>query len=180
MKLTITVHNLHQTVTDPLKTASVQVAIRKCVTSTPLKKKSHSGINIFSKVKVLCVNCQSLQKAEKQARCYALLEQHDPDIVVGTESRLHKDILDSEVFPSSLGFNPQIRRDRPPGIKSKGGGVIILVSQRLIVTEQPQLATDCEIPWARVHVIGAKPLLIAAYYRQPDEDQASAEELEKL
>ena len=96
---------------------------------------------------------------------------------MGTESWLHKDILDSEVFPSSLGFNPPIRKDRPPG--NKGGGVFILVSQRLIVTEQPHLATDCELVSAKVQVVGAKPLLIAAYYRPSEHDQVSAEELKK-
>ena len=98
--------------------------------------------------------------------------------MIGTESWLHKGILDSEVFPSSLGFNPPIRRDRPPG--TKGGGVFILVSQRLLVTEQPNLATDCELVWAKVQVVGAKPLLIAAYYRPSEHDQVSAEELKKI
>ena len=124
------------------------------------------AIDKFSKLKVLGINCQSIQSVEKRAQFYALLEQHNPDIVIGTESWLHKDILDSEVFPSSLGFNPPpppIRRDRPPG--TKGGGVFILVSQILLVTEQPNLAADCELVWAKVPVDGAKPLLIAAYYR---------------
>ena len=100
--------------------------------------KQNITINKFSKLKVLNINCQSVHIVEKRARFYALLEQHNPDIV-GTESWLHKDIPDSEVFPSSLGFNQPIRRDRPPGTKKKGGGVFILVSQRLIVTEQPIL-----------------------------------------
>ena len=84
-------------------------------TSTPVKMKQTSAINKFSRLKVLSINCQSIQSVEKRARFYALLEQHNPDIVVGTESWLHKDILDSEVFPSSLSFNPPIRKDRPPG-----------------------------------------------------------------
>ena len=109
--------------------------------------------------------------------CYAFLDYHKPDIVVGTESWLHKDIPDCEVFPSFLGYNPPIRRDRPGD--TKGGGVFILVSQRLIVSEQPQLSTDCEIVWAKVQVVGAKPLLIAAYYRPSEHDQVSAGEFEK-
>ena len=88
---------------------------------------------------------------------------------------MHKDIPDCEVFPSSLGFNPPIRKDRPGD--TKGGGVFILVSQRLFVSEQPQLSTNCEIVWAKVQVVGAKPLLIAAYYRPSEHDQVSAEEL---
>ena len=86
--------------------------------------------------------------------------------MIGTESWLHKDIPDCEVFPASLGFNPPIRKDRPGD--TKGGGVFILVSQRLVVSEQPLLSTNCEIVWAKVQVVGAKPLLIAAYYRPLD------------
>ena len=54
-----------------------------------------------------------------------------------------------------------------------------MVSQSILVTEKPDLATDCELVWAKVHVVGAKPLLIAAYYRPSEHDQVSAEELKK-
>ena len=111
--------------------------------------------NQFSKLKVLCINCQSIQSAEKRARFYALLELHKLDIVVGTESWLHKDILDSEVLPSSLGYNLPIRRNK--STDSKGGEVFILVSQRLVVSEQPKLSTNCEIVWANVEIVGITP-----------------------
>ena len=146
-------------------------------TSTPIKQNSSptSSVNQFSKLKVLCIKCQSIQSAEKRARFYALLELYKADIAEGTELWLHKDILDSEVFPSSLGYNLPIRRDRSTA--SKGDGVFILVSQRLVVSEQPQLSTNCEIVWAKVEIVGTKPLLIAAYYRPSEHDQISAEEL---
>ena len=148
------------------------------LTSTTKKvteQSTNSSLNRFSKLKVICINCQSIQSAEKRARFYAFLEFYKPDIVIGTESWLHKDIPDCEVFPASLGLNPPIRKDRPGD--TKGGGVFILVSQRLVVSEQPQLSTNCEIVWAKVQVVGAKPLLIAAYYRPLEHDQVSAEEL---
>ena len=44
---------------------------------------------------------------------------------------------------------------------------------------QPQLATDCEIVWAKIQVVCVKPLLIATYYRPSELDQVSAEELKK-
>ena len=86
-------------------------------TSTPVKLKQASAVNKLSKPKVLSINCQSIQSVEKRARFYALLEQHNSDTV----SWLYKDNLDSELFSLSLGFNPSIRRDSPPG--TKGGGV---------------------------------------------------------
>ena len=114
---------------------------------------------------------------EKRVTFYALLDLHKPDIVIGTESWLHKDISDSEISPAHLGYNPSIKRDR--STDAKGGGVFILVSEKLIVSAQPQLSTDCEVVWAKVQVVGTKPLLIAAYYRPSEHDQVSAEELKK-
>ena len=152
------------------------------LTSTPKKVTEqgvNSSVNRFSKLKVICINCQSIQRSEKRARFYAFLDFHKPDIVMSTESWLHKEIPDCEVFPASLGFNPPIRKDRPGD--TKGGGIFILVSQKLVVSEQPQLSTNCEIVWAKVHVqvVGAKPLLIATFYWPSEQDQVSTEELKK-
>ena len=133
-RLVIIVYTIHHIVPDTLQTASAQAAMLKCPLHPPPlnQNKTQTSINLANCI--LFMNCQSIQNVEKGARFYALLDQHKPDIVVGTESWLHEDVLDSEVLPSSLGFNPPIRRDRPPG--TKGGGVFILVSQRLVVTEQ--------------------------------------------
>ena len=83
--------------------------------------------------------------------------------MIGTESWPHKDITDCEVFTASPGSYPPIRKDKHGD--TKGGGVFILVSQRFVVSEQPQHSTNCEIEWAKVQVVAAKPLRIAAYYR---------------
>ena len=95
--------------------------------------------------------------------------------MIGTEYWLHKDIPDCEVFPASLGCNTAIRKDRPGD--TKGGGVFILVNQRLVVSEQSQLSTNCEIVWTKEQAVGTKSFLIAAYYRPSEHDQVSAEEL---
>ena len=95
--------------------------------------------------------------------------------MIGTEYWLHKDIPDCEVFPASLGCNTAIRKDRPGDIK--GGGVFILVNQRLVVSEQSQLSTNCEIVWTKEQAVGTKSFLIATYYRPSEHDQVSAEEL---
>ena len=44
-------------------------------------------------------------ECRKRLWFYASLDLHKPDKVMGTESCLHKDILDNEVIPSSFGFN---------------------------------------------------------------------------
>ena len=75
---------------------------------------------------------------------YALLDLHKPDIVIGTESWLHKDILDFLGFSHhTLGTTP-IRRDK--STDAKGGGVFILVSEKLVVSAQPQLCFRGALP----------------------------------
>ena len=130
-------------------------------TSTPIKSVEQTktpNVHQFSKLKVMCINCKSIQSTEKRSGFYAFLDYHQPDIVVETESWLHKDIPDCVVFPSFLGYNPPIRRDRPSD--TKGDGVFILVSQRLVVSEQPQLSTDCKIVWPKSKWSGQNPSLL--------------------
>ena len=85
-------------------------------------------------LKVLNINCQSI--VNKKAEFQAIIDSHNPDIIVGTESWLNKTHLSSEIFPSSLGYTP-FRQDREAD--TCGGGVFILVKNTLIATEQKQL-----------------------------------------
>ena len=78
------------------------------LTPTPKKvteQSTNSSLNQFSTLKVIYINCQSIQSAEKQARLHAFLEFYKPDIVIGTESRLHKDIIDCESCVTSITLN---------------------------------------------------------------------------
>ena len=98
--------------------------------------------NKVFKLRVLNINCQSL--VNKKAEFHALLDLHNPDIVIGTESWLTPNHLDSECFPHSLGYIP-CREDRGAG--TVVGGVFVLVKDTLIATDQKQLKTDREIIW---------------------------------
>ena len=124
--------------------------------------------------KVLNLNCQSI--ANKKSEFYAIIDNHKPDIVVGTESWLTKKHLSSEIFPSSLGYIP-FRQDREA--ETCGGGVFILVKDTLIATEQKQLKTNCEIIWVKIEIATAKPIYIAAYYRRKEGDTESIVELRR-
>ena len=103
---------------------------------------------------------------KKKAEFHALLEYHDPDIVVGTESWLNENIWISngEYFPQSKGYTP-FRRDRNSETQGDGGGVFILVMGSLLATKQRQLQKDCEILWIKLELEGYKSLYIASYYR---------------
>ena len=127
----------------------------------------------ISKLKILCVNCQSI--VNKKLEFHSLIDKENPDIIAGTESWLKKEHYSSEIFPAHLGYTVY-RNDRPKG---KGGGVFILVKSNILSSEQPKLKTDCEIIWIKLELKGCKPLFTASYYRPHELDDHSIDEFEK-
>ena len=86
-----------------------------------------------------------------------------PDVVMGTESWLTADIGSSEVFP--VGYQV-FRRDRKPGIKTRGGGVFILVKDGFICS-QINLESECEIIGVNLTLKGQKNVVLGCCYRPP-------------
>ena len=80
---------------------------------------THEGKSLV----VLQVNCRSI--CNKMIEFWNLAETYNPDVIIGTESWLHKEINNSELF---RGDYITFRRDRC----SRGGGVFICVKTRLI------------------------------------------------
>ena len=55
-----------------------------------------------SSMKILSINCQSI--INKRSEFQSVLDLEKPDLVIGTESWLNTDHLDSEIFPRSLDY----------------------------------------------------------------------------
>ena len=77
---------------------------------------SSSKRNTKTKLKGMIINCNGLKSSKHSTEFQALLELHDPDIVLGTESKLNPDISSYSIFPSSYSV---LRKDR----NAFGGGV---------------------------------------------------------
>ena len=127
----------------------------------------------FPKLKVMNINFQSVRN--KKPELHTLLDTERPDVVCGTESWLTSDISNSEILPPDLGYT-MFRQDR---IGNIGGGVVILVKDDIIASEQKQFQTDCEILWIKIELVGTRPLHIAAYYRPKENDAHSADEFRR-
>ena len=107
--------------------------------------------------------------------CPTMVNRVKPDIVIGTESRLHADIGNQTVFP--VDQYQVFRRDREKN--NKKAGVFILARKDLTITREEDLETDFELLWCKVDIHGARNLHIGAYYRPHEQDEDSLMELEK-
>eukprot|EP00057_Strongylocentrotus_purpuratus_P016740 XP_011671214.1 PREDICTED: uncharacterized protein LOC105441623 [Strongylocentrotus purpuratus] len=137
------------------------------------KKKPNNPTKPKAKVlTILNVNCQSI-RAKKQSFAI-LIHQHNPDVVIGTESWLTEDIRSSEVFPTDH-YNIE-RRDRP---NDPHGGVFLAIRKDLLASREIELETDCELIWCKISMPGAKTLHVAAFYRPHEGDEMSLTELER-
>ena len=112
---------------------------------TPTKPTRKQNIRIMS------VNCRSLVSSTKQIALQDLIETHNPDVILGSESHLDPQLTSSEIFPST--YSNPYRKDRKLG----EGGVFIAVKDDLITTEV-KVNTECEVTWATLTIQGSQPI----------------------
>ena len=135
-------------------------------TSSPIQKTKSPPTYTKSKrldtpLRVIIINCQSIKN--KKADFENLVDSTKPDIIIGNESWLHKDIQSTEVFPS--GFTCY-RNDRK---SDAHGGVFILVSDKYLSSEPSDLMSDdtSEQLWVKLQVKGSPDLYIGSFYKPP-------------
>lgn len=121
-------------------------------------------------LRLLIMNCQSI--VNKKAELHAVIDTSKPDIILGTESWLSKDIDTYSIFPPNFSI---YRKDRLDG--RIGGGVFIAVSDKFISAEATELDTNCEAVWATVQLVGYKTMYVGSFYRPPG---SSIENLSEL
>jgi hypothetical protein len=117
---------------------------------------------------MLQVNCRSI--CNKVLEFWNLIETYNPDVVIGTESWLHEEINNAELF---RGDYITFRRDRC----SRGGGVFICVKNHIDCRE---LWTDDEFEMIAVEIKSRNQKLtweIVGMYRAPNEDMRCLERL---
>ncbi len=134
-------------------------------------------VNRQTRLKVLVINFQSIQN--KVAQLDALIHEHKPDIIQGTETWLSSNVSTSEIFPP--GYNI-FRKDRGP---VNGGGVILAVKNDLICTEIT-IDSEKEIIWNKMELSGRQSLILGTFYKPHHHDidsvhalQSSIDEISK-
>ena len=125
------------------------------------------------KLKVIVVNCQSVKNKARELD--NMIQSSDPDVILGTESWLNKDVLDGEIFPENYSV---IRKDRTTG-KTGGGGVFIAYRNDIILTHRADLDADCELLWAQLQIKDAKSVFLGCFYRPPNDGIESLHQLDQ-
>ena len=100
----------------------------------------------------------------------AHVEQHDPDIILGCESKIDGTIPSYSLFPDNFTV---YRKDRD----QHGGGVFVATKDKLISVDMSNLDSDCKIIWASLQFAGSKPLHIASYYGPHSNKSKAIDEL---
>ncbi len=117
-------------------------------------------------LKVLSLNCCSLRSQGRRARLQGLVDEHQPDILIGCESHLDDNYPSSEVFPPGFAI---FRKDRTYG----GGGVFLGLKDHFVATGETSLDVRSELVWAKVRFAGRNPLHICSFYRVPNSESLS-------
>ena len=99
----------------------------------------------------------------KRSALEATLENENIDVILGCESKLSSDIIDSEFLPEGYVC---WRNDR----NRHGGGVIVIHKDDLKVT-QVNVKVKSEVLAVKIECQGKKPLIMCAAYRPPDNDR---------
>ena len=142
--------SIHSVLPDPLHTSS------------PIRPRQ-SG-NKTNNIKAVVINTQCVKNKVSEFHC--MLDEHNPDIVMVTETWLDPSIPSSDIIPTNYSV---YRKDRQAG--QTGGGVMIAVRNNLLSSACPDLDTDCELVWAKIELLGARNLYVGAYYRPPSAEK---------
>jgi len=116
----------------------------------------------INELKVLTINFQSI--CNKREIFENLINSSDPDIIIGTETWLKPNILNSELLPKS--HHIVARKDRKDG----HGGVIIATKVTLPCNEIEINDHDTELVAVKVSCIGNQSLIVTSAYRPTNED----------
>ena len=110
------------------------------------------------------LNCRSIRSVDKSREFNMFVREHNPDVILGTESWLSDDISDAEVFPPNYVAYRKDRGDRT------GGGVFICVRDSIIsYKEDWNSEGQCEAVWCRLVDEHNKTYLVGCFYDPPSD-----------
>ena len=124
-------------------------------------------------LQVLQLNFNSLKSSGKKAELQILIERHNPDIIVGCESKLVDTHASHSIFPETYVVE---RNDR----NRHGAGLILAIKAELNPMPENHLSTSIDNYWCSVQPKNGKTLLIGSFYRPPSDTPDELEHLNRM
>ncbi len=148
--------------------ASLSPSALPSATSSPSKPQRDCG-RPTNNLKVVTVNLNSLISDKKRARFATMVDSVNPDIILGTETKLDSDFNTAEL---SLPNYRVFRKDR----NKKGGGVLIAVRDNLTSCEL-DIQTSCELLWVKIQDAKRKfkSSIFGCFYNPPPSKDSNVE-----
>ena len=98
-----------------------------------------------------------------------MVREKKPDVIAIVESWLNEDIFDSEMVIEDYNF---VRMDRKNEHKTRGGGVIIYISQQLtFINVTSEEIENIDYIWVKIKGVNVKTVTLGVFYRPPDSDE---------
>ena len=111
-------------------------------------------------MRVLNINFQSLRRKGKLLE--TVIDDVDPDIIIGTETWLDSSIASLEIIPGSLEYETH-RRDRP-GDPHEG---VMIAAKKFLQLGEVKVSTSIEL-LSPTAMVNKSKVHVAAYYRPPN------------
>ena len=128
----------------------------------PDNSQVHPAPDSSSHLKVLQLNFNSLKSNSKMAELNLLIQQHNPDVIIGCKSKLDENFTTHSIFPEDYEVQ---RSDR----NRNGGGVILAIKDNLNPTPETHLNKSINMRWSSVKPKRGKKILFGSFYRPPSD-----------
>ena len=123
-----------------------------------------------SLLRILSLNCSSIEGNIKNCEFRALINQHDPYVILGRESKI------DGTFPTYSLLRSHYTEVYRKGHTRNGGEVFCAIREDVLATEEKDLAKDNECVWSCIQFPKSQKVYLGSFYRPP---RAPPEHLEK-
>ena len=110
---------------------------------------------------ILSMNCNSIKGKEKNCEFHALIDQHQPDIILGCESKIDNTFATYSLFPSH--YTEVYRKDRT----KHGGGVCCAIKDGILTIEETALGKDNKCVWSYIQFAKSQKFYLKSFYPPP-------------
>ena len=133
------------------------------LTSTPKRsntEKKKKKKPLHTKLRGMQIHYNGLNSVKSMIDFQATIAQHNPDIILGCESKLDDSIPTYSIFPDNYEV---YRNDR----NAFGGGVFVAVKMDFVSITRPEFDCTAEVSWASIDFTRNGTLYVGSFYRPP-------------